>query len=112
MTEHKHTPGPWTITHAIIGSSEPVKHPSAIVASPSGSVDTICDFDWMTRRGITEQQSNAALIAAAPDLLAALEAVVDCHAALTRHVGHSDDAAVCLVTARAAIAKAKEGSHD
>ena len=44
------------------------------------------------------------------ELLAALEAVVDCHAALTRHVGHSDDTAVCLVTARAAIAKAKGGA--
>lgn len=110
MTEHKHTQGPWTVTHAIIGSAEPVKHPSAIVASPSGSVDTICDFDWMTRRGLTEQQANASLIAAAPDLLAACEhalALLEPFDDPGLSLGLGSNA---LAPIRAAIAKAKGGA--
>lgn len=102
MTEHKHTRGPWR--------TGPVD--DTIIKGADGSIIANVDGDYNQPDTWPIMEANARLIAAAPDLLAALEAVVDCHAALTRHVGHSDDTAVCLVTARAAIAKAKEGSHD
>lgn len=95
-TTSKHTPGPWHVDgDNVFGQCE--NWFGYLICEPLG--------------GTPEQaQANAALIAAAPDLLATLEEIVDCHAALTRQVGHNDDTAVCLVAARAAIAKAKGGA--
>jgi len=57
-----HTPGPWRYTIAEYGCTTiwADKHPIAIVYS--------CD----------EKKANAALIAAAPDLLAALKYLLEC----------------------------------
>jgi len=79
MEKQAHTPGPWSLMYAIIGSVDPQKHPSHIVASPSGSADSICDFDWMTKRPLLEQQANAAIICAAPDMFSALSEIADRH---------------------------------
>jgi hypothetical protein len=91
-TMSTHTPGPWSITH--VGHSQPLP----------------CDFRVHTESGATrdEWEANAALIAAAPDMLAALreieticnESVGDCRKRMGTRAGNS------LVTARAAIAKA------
>ena len=57
----KHTPGPWRITHT---------------ADDSTFIDTDTDdFIAQVRRTIPEYEENAHLIAAAPDLLEALQAL-------------------------------------
>ncbi len=99
--EAKHTPGPWSITNTIMGSAETTVWPSAVVAAPYGSVDTVCDFSFMTNKPHGEQQANARLIAAAPELLAALRAMIE------RAEWHGDKDADGLCGARAAVAKAE-----
>ncbi|KKM78764.1 hypothetical protein LCGC14_1356680 [marine sediment metagenome] len=91
-----HTPGPWHVV--------------------TGSVYTGIDWDGKSDPGVpiasmdrepgngtrpVERDANARLIAAAPDLLAALEGLVD------RFDGSEDGEAVEFVAARAAIDKAK-----
>lgn len=73
-----HTPGPWRVTH----------HARCLKVESASRV--ICD-------GFRNEAANAHLIAAAPDLLAALKAVV---------AGHPLDQEIRLV-ALAAIAKAE-----
>ena len=59
-----HTPGPWAIDHAEDGRLI-ISAPEAAIAFPIGSQRPLERFD-----------ANAALIAAAPDLLAALKAIM------------------------------------
>ena len=82
----KHTPGPWDVSH--VGHSQPLP----------------CDFRVHTESGATrdEWEANAALIAAAPDLLAALKAAIACIPINQDKTVHEQ--------ARAAIAKAEGGS--
>lgn len=102
MTNTTHTPGPWafrmtgwrTNPFAIYSP----RRPGAVACVPA-----------RTSVPLDEQSANARLIAAAPDLLAALEQclpIIDAH----RHaaLGEGDIAAM---NARAAIAKAK-GAND
>ena len=87
----EHTPGPWRVfdgaDHFIIGIGE-----------LNGDGITDCGFGiW---RGKSEEaQANARLIAAAPDLLAALRNFMEAD-------GHSDFEESWWTAARAAIAKA------
>lgn len=89
MNKTQHTPGPWTVTtwhatqHAEINNSE-----NKSIADVWG-IDITAD----------EMTANAALIAAAPELLTALENVLDCEN-YEYHEPNYDDI-------RAAIAKAK-----
>jgi len=98
----QHTPGPW---EAVIDSQTP----SWVWVAPA---------DWHTRvcRVVLyayekeEQQANARLIAAAPDLLAALEAGAEClvswmEMADPDYVREPDEQV--LAAMRAAIAKAR-----
>lgn len=63
MSEQKHTPGPW--------EAGPVSDARIGIYSEHGyRVATVHDFN-----GYTENEANAFLIAAAPELLAALRAV-------------------------------------
>lgn len=90
-----HTPGPWTVT----GWNE------IVVSAPNGNTlclapgdEKNCPFDRM--------RANARLIAAAPELLAALHGMVDM---FERHIeGREgpDDVAHRWDVARAALAKA------
>ena len=84
----KHTPGPWTTGRAINSVD-------------MGKFSFICPFGANSANQVAEIKANACLISSAPDLLAALESLLD-------------DADVCEVAgddairqARAAIAKAK-----
>ena len=77
MTEH--TPGPWAVdsNNRVIGPPRPHKQ-GATIGLDTGvhlaSVkDTICYVTCLT---LAAQPANARLIAAAPDLLAALEQLV------------------------------------
>ena len=106
--ETKHTPGPWSITNTIMGSVDPVTLPSSVIAPPYGSVDTICVFSFMTKKKPhDEQQANARLIAAAPDLLAALRLLLDGLQTYAPEFLHGLPKADYIRAARAAIAKAE-----
>ncbi len=84
----KHTPGPWTL------------HPTALhpavrsVGTPDAGPRRICTVGTMN--GNPVDKANARLIAAAPELLDALELIANT----------GMDARQCMLTARAAIAKA------
>lgn len=114
MSDAQHTPGPWFIFgngHCVGGPASP--DDSELSANPRAGV-AMCH---MSRRPPHENQANARLIAAAPDLLAACKPVdregrhkapgdimdgtwnVDAHIELTLTVGE-------LRAIRAAIAKA------
>ena len=99
MSEAKHTPGPWTATQIISPTC------GFIVSNSRGSVVARVHKIGFPTNGNFELpcEENARLIASAPDLLAALEFVMD------RLVDkHEDD--VAAQKARAAIAKAIGGA--
>lgn len=98
MTNTKHTPGPWRTDNNIGRKSE-----LGVVADAAPCViATMCN----AKAWPVEAKANARLIAAAPDLLAALEKLID-HVAIT-NIGKRDGViAISLDHGRAAIAKAK-----
>jgi hypothetical protein len=91
MSESKHTPGPWVVHAGKMHGFD------CYVANPNG--DAECGT-WLVA-GVRWTE-NARLIAAAPELLAALQAHVDAHqpptSAKRRHAAY--------LAAQAAIAKA------
>lgn len=102
-----HTPGPWSVEAGLLGEGAHI-----FAADPKGCK---ADGDLVTVADLIENKANARLIAAAPDLLAALKGLgisanrdvpadglcfMDCY--LKGH-GHFEECA----TARAAIAKAE-----
>lgn len=97
----KHTPGPWVINHS--GLQEPTGDYDHIHAESNRALQAICK---VVRRH--DSKANAKLIAAAPDLLEALEALLDWGRDWTSpndpHSPHE-----LLVNACTAIAKAREG---
>lgn len=92
----KHTPGPWTVLaqdHTQVRAAE-----SRFVAD--------CGFGPSSSPRMDEARANAHLIASAPELLSALEALI--HVAYyNREDGQPVDA---IIQARAAIFKAKGGA--
>ncbi len=111
----KHTPGPW---HPCYGGT--VKEPSPDTAwcfpirARNGSLIAIvqCSTDWRESvklsipRGV-KQEANAHLIAAAPELLDALRAVVKEFVGARTSANVAGDAGVAADMAHAAIAKAE-----
>ena len=103
MNRSQHTPGPWAVT--TVGSCHGV-HPAA----SSNERDDICRVTphnyhpdgWPAAKA--EAEANARLIAAAPELLAALVALMG--EANLGDVYLDDDDRAKLDVARAAIAKA------
>ncbi len=95
--KHTHTPGPWDVT---MPGGQTAFNGRRITVTANGSI--IADLDWNTP---AENQANANLIAAAPELLAALQAMVDLYEALTIKPGNSP----AHVAARAALAKVGGG---
>lgn len=95
------TPGPWKVGRSIrsrlMGSDQ--------VVEIQDQRDQMVALLYTDNRGGDEDGANARLLAAAPDLLAALKAVV------SRHDGYQDGLGPCVceghVAARAAIAKAE-----
>lgn len=89
----KHTPGPWHVRYDTNSALE--EHSPPMVSSISGNVP-VCEI-----YSVAAYHANAHLIAAAPDMLEALEECVEAFAAL------GIDATLPVLHARAAIAKAK-----
>ena len=110
MAERKHTPGPWLAA----------AKPSSIVGWPIVQPATgrlICNINYVQRTVIDpevagdrafnrESEANARLIAAAPDLLKALRALVAVHRALDTVGAMPADKAIAYGQAEAAIVAA------
>lgn len=60
-----HTPGPWEQIHSVVRKADALSGTTPTIA--------ICDFVWGSRVA----EANARLIAAAPDLLAALKRLAE-----------------------------------
>jgi hypothetical protein len=100
MTNTKHTPGPWTVVKGNNGFCDTwqVEYKTQLKHG------TIADCGFITaiyadgtRKEKLEHLANARLIAAAPDMLLALENMVN----------NKLSASACRLVARAAIQKAK-----
>ena len=79
MAERAHTPGPWRVI--IDDDGNPLSGRPSVQASDELDCaivhwDGFVQEYWRSARGDKEIQANARLIAAAPDLLEALEGVV------------------------------------
>jgi hypothetical protein len=101
-TKHTHTPGPW-IYYMTISDNGPVPQVQTVPVGPVGGAyaTMICTLSRTGQKsGIGE--ANARLIAAAPDLLAALIGMVNRYGDKSAHP--TCDASI---SARAAIAKAE-----
>jgi hypothetical protein len=100
-TKAKHTPGPWRLD-AYRDSGRP--NPGTIVAdNPHGEgAEEVASINWIAGGFHAEQVANARLIAAAPELLEALTALMEFwDSGSPVHPG-----AEVVSEARAAIAKA------
>ena len=102
-----HTPGNWTIDHESIG---PPGEPVALLCDMTApNVATVVDWPRRDAEAVddTENEANARLIAAAPELLADLEALLfyDTFEEAEPVLGTREHEVVSA--ARAAIAKAK-----
>lgn len=103
----KHTPGPWTAEM----TDKPYNVPLIYAAEHTGPIAEIrsrLDVAAHHPLVVKTRNANARLIAAAPDLLAALRSLVMEHGG-TLGCQRDDERAVAV---RAAIAKATGESHD
>jgi hypothetical protein len=103
MTMRTHTPGPWNMKKTDRPGMEPrydVLHGIHYVADPMTS---------SAYRDGAETLANAHLIAAAPDLLAALEHLLSVYVECVEPTCPFGEAATAEQAARAALAKAKGG---
>ena len=100
--ETKHTPGPWAYHNT----------PTPFIHVAAGGLP-ICQIYTSTAHGqsMGEQFANARLIAAAPELLAALQEVTMVLDALLNVRGNEPDQDSISGRARAAIAKATGGKQ-
>lgn len=108
MTKAKHTPGPWQIV--IDDDGNPLSGRPMVAAAPELDCaivhwDGFVQSYWRSARGDKEIHANARLIAAAPDLLKALEELADLFDAMVSGEYRPDS--YTTQPARAAIAKAK-----
>ncbi len=116
-TPGKITGGGWKVTpHPVLKGRHPFHDSRFIVTNDAVfEVDPNDEENWTLRNGVIvaelkdseRQVSNARLIAAAPDLLAALKALEGYTDVFTEHYGRTSRATDVLNAARAAIAKAE-----
>jgi hypothetical protein len=104
----KHTAGPWESARMLHSPKDKDRRCGFVINGPDKGQDLplrVCDlrapagFD-----GFAVVRANAALIAAAPDMLAALRSIL---AALSQPATFPADLALCRMNAREAIAKAE-----
>ncbi|HEV2674109.1 MAG TPA: hypothetical protein VGV37_06165 [Aliidongia sp.] len=101
MSVAKHTPGPWSNDDGLVNGIE-TRPRFRRPGSHSVSIDIFDASDWPAEQH-DEALANADLIAAAPDLLAAIKELVD----ITDQGDTMDVWREALTAARAAIAKAE-----
>ena len=100
-----HTPGPWDLDAGFLVTRAFVNGVGIPLLQFEGRAEEAGEgFGWVTG-GPAEHRANERLIAAAPDLLAALEAVLDSSGARGEY--HSLKYSDAVESAEAAIAKAK-----
>lgn len=103
MTEAKHTPGPWHLEEMGYNSS------SYYIRGSSESGDRLTigkgAVAHIPRSTVNPMEANARLIAAAPELLEALKAMIDAERVYESGVRSSEELAA-LEKAHAAITKA------
>ena len=111
MTQH--TPGPWRIGEYRTGISDSWREGESLYERSIYSADQIkiavCD-QWIGDKESAEAKANAALIAAAPELLAALERMTGeflMQIQFSVEGGNAEKFHACLAQARAAIRAAK-----
>lgn len=97
----KFTPGPWLVRCSAKGYPYQIEAPNG--NRGPGGITCVTRWAAISFPTSTEGQANARLIAAAPNLLEALEAAFEMH--VSQHPKWE-------AIARAAIAKATGGSHD
>lgn len=98
---HHATPGHWSVKRVIPEEAATVRH----VFADDDLIATVYDLDDATPEAV----ANARLIAAAPDLLAALQALLTMQIkghSLADRLQFSDEGRTLLDQSRAAIAKA------
>jgi hypothetical protein len=93
-----HTPGPWSLL-----ANEVISKSGDVIADVTGGEGN----RFIDDEDNAECQANAHLIAAAPDLLAALEYALEF---LTANDDGEEDVVNRIASAKAAIAKAKNSS--
>ena len=98
MSERKYTPGPWIVNPLHTRSPYGV-----CTAKSSADLAKVYVTDPDTRKRTPEYEGNLRLIAAAPELLEALERVVQITEIEDAHLANFGE----FEAARAAIAKAK-----
>jgi hypothetical protein len=109
----KHTPGPWIVRtfKTMVGICHKVG-PEEIVKNPQGGICLYDDHTTLNPQAHEEIAANARLIAAAPELLEAIERCI-MHMNIYSYVAHPNgvdgarDFNVSLGLAKAAIAKAE-----
>lgn len=107
MTAPKHTPGPWELTTVEPGAEWHVSAPDMRCRAGSWTSLAVVygqEDEWEEDMR-EEGRANSRLVAAAPDLLAALQGFLDYHS------GHAPDPEITarVVDAEKAIAKATGG---
>lgn len=99
MSEGKHTPGPWKIVYGGMPNDEGFGIASNNANSPRGIVAE-CWPATALREDRPRIAADAALIAAAPDLLAACESALDAIDGNYAEVGEQLRAAIAKATPR------------
>lgn len=105
----KHTPGPWEAKCGYVYTTATIDHKRIHDNSWSYNDKFICDLDdgeYHEYCNEEEQMANARLIAAAPDMLAAMEEADTAFAVINISDGLSSQARGCLRRAWAAVNKA------
>ena len=107
----KHTPGPWAVRDDGMDYACPIIDSPSVGRGYYASIATATQRDPHPREGggipIATARANARLIAAAPDLLAALEKAVERYGKPGGPWNVPSDPGTWIADSRAAIAKAK-----
>jgi hypothetical protein len=104
MTTTEHTKGPWNIC------LESAHRPELVTAHPNKNICSVWSGGSVSQIKPEEWRANARLIAAASELLDALEDLVGRERAEAAESGFTDDEMSWLEDARRIIAKAKGGA--
>ena len=112
MSDTKHTPGPWSIGALVSFDGDDNEISSVEISGFGWRQFAKCIVKYGNEES-EEGQANAQLIAAAPDLLEALETLLNAsHPIIHRGKAVCADRIKAKRLARAAIAKAKGESHE